>query len=204
MDLDPRAVQVAIRWDEEMNFAAKPSSLGPECRARTDIEERGMRRGAGEISDERTGDIDAVVREEDIRGDREIRGRVPELSPDLIAGGYVADQHGWSSEKQGSSRNIAFGEQGSDAGAVDQLAVDENRRDNGHREPEVLAQRPKSRRVPSAQCAEPKRRSDDDGLRTQPLPQDPPGELRRGQVANLGERGTEDPVDRAEEQAVFD
>jgi Holliday junction DNA helicase RuvB len=159
--------------------------------------------GIGEIRDERADEIDAVPWEEDVWVDGEVRGRVPESSADLVAGCHVPDQHGRSSEKHGGSRNVACKEEGSDSGAVDRLAVDENRRDDDNREPKALAKRPKNLRVTRTLSAEPKRRSDDDGLRAQLVAQDLPGELRRRQVAKLGKRGTDDPVDRAEEDAVL-
>ena len=187
-----------------MYFAAELSSSGSECRAGSHIEKTGAGKRIGGITDERTDDVDSVAGEQSVRVDGEIRGRIPQRSADSVTRFRGSDEDGRTPEESGGACNIAAGEQMSDAGAVDRYTVDDGRRHDGHGEAVTLAEGPKGLRVPRTLSAEAERRSDDDGLRMQLLAEDLLGELRRREIANRGERGADDPVDRAEERADLD
>ncbi len=187
-----------------MHFTTQLSSFVLECRAGTDVEEGGTGSGIGQIADERADDIDAVIREENIRVDREIRCRVPEGSANPVAGFHVSDENGWTPEKRSGACDVTVGEQTTDAGAVDRGAVNEDRRYDGDGEAVPLAEGPKGLRVPGALSAKAERPPDDNGLHVQLREKDLLGELGRREIAHLGERGADDPVYRAEEGTDLD
>ena len=201
VNLDPFAVQRSVERREELHFA--PNLLACTDRgAGADVQQRGTGRWVG--VEEHASDVHAVGRQEDTGSDGEVGRRISEGPAYAVAVDHVSDQDRWSSEQDGRVLDLAPFDERADPRAVDRGAFDDDRRDHGDGEAVVLAESAQCVGIARAVRPEAKRGADDDGRGAQFTHEDLLGEFLRREVADLGERGADDPTHRAKQEPTLD
>jgi len=201
MDFDSGAVQV-VRRPEQVDFAARRGLGGPDRRPSTDVQKGGAW-GRG-VAEERASRVNAVLGQEDLRINGEIRGRIPERPTDPIPACHVADQDRRSAQHGGGPCDVTGGDEGSDARAADRDISEVDRWDDDDSETVPLAEGRKCLGIPGAARSEAKRRPDDDRRGVQSDHEHLLGESVRREVPDVVKRRSDDPVDCAEKQADLD